>query len=236
MLEGEQGLSFHPGELSEQDVTPPVSRGTVDPSIDAVPVNGDEVSEKATVCDSTSTPAAADAADTPENERSLVESTDQGAEGVTEQPDSLLCMSAAPISPPCPHVMEWATVQAIVRNRLGTYDPAEIDAALGNIQIDRNRMASGTISDATFSDVVAAVYKGASDLETANEFAMLMSGAVDLDPAAGLAPDLRNHIKNLSLYGRIAGATVPWVLQQIESDDVSEVIGMHPTRALHTDV
>lgn len=236
MLEGEQGLNFPPGKLSEQDITPPPSRGTVDAIIDTVPVDRSQADDSATADGSTIMATPAEAADASEKERALTASSDHGIERAQDQPESLLCMPAPPISPPCSQVVEWACVQAILRRCLRTYDPLVIDAAVGSIKIDRNKVASGTINEVTFSEVVGAVYKGASDLETADEFAMLMSGAVDLDPASGLDPGLRKHIKNISLYGRIAGATVAWVLQQIEIEDCSEVIGMHSSTAVGTDV
>lgn len=225
-----EGLSFPPGELSEPDITPPPTPGTVTLHSDTAPADSNQGVDGDTACETNSMTAPSEATDTFEKERIPTASTSQDAEGAVEQPESLLCMLAPPVStPPCLHVVEWASVQAIVRQGLQTYDPLKMDAAVGNITVDRRKVASGIIDELAFSNVIAAVYKGASDLEMANDFAMLMNGAVELDPTKDMIPGLREHVKHLPLYGRIAGASPAWVLEQIESEDVSEVIGMHIT-------
>lgn len=227
LLGSSETSSFPPGALPDQDTTPPPSRDTALSRVDIAPEDRAESLEGAPAERDADIAGPTELGDiyTLGSERNPTASTTHDAEAVPEQSMSLLCMPAPPVTTP-PRVVEWASVQAIVRRRLRTYNPLEVDEAVGNIMVDRSKIASGTITESAFSEVIDAVYKDASDLDKANEFAMLMHGAVELDPAKKLIPGLQQHVKNLPLYGRIAGASVAWVLQQIESEDVSEVIGM----------
>lgn len=223
-------VSFPPGELPE-DLTPPASRekehnsthlgsGNPEDSHQPLEVHAAEYDRPSTAAPSEG--VGVNGADVQEQDQQAADWQD--VDNTQDAPESLLCMAAPTVCTP-PQVLEWAIVQAILRRRLQTYNPADIDTAVGDILVDYSKIGSGTISQHVFSDVIAAVYKGMSDLEMANEFALLMNGNVELDPAKDLIHDLKIHVKSHPLYGRIAGASVSWVLRQIDSDDVSEVIG-----------
>jgi hypothetical protein len=178
-------------------------------------------------CDVTSLASQLEGLDASGSGRKATSCMSQLAADVPHEAESLLCMPVESVPTACPSVVEWASVLAIARRALKTYNPLEVDARVGHIVVDCSEVGSGTIKESDFSDVIAEIYKKASSLHLANEFAMLMSGAVEIDSAKDLYPGLRDHAKNLPLYGRIGGASVNWVLQQIESEDVSEVIGTH---------